>query len=255
MEFQLTIDSAKFRATNAAWNQLMLNDPWSVGYVSTLIEMESYSTKEDWEDFYYKSGEKRNELLKNVDVNVFQVLENDKDIRKSKATARNFDWKTRSINTSYGRTKEQLLEKGKLLRDLMKNNGVALSENEAFECVRFRVICETWNGIIIRERNTVHKLSALFPTTEFRKVSGEMDHQFAVDYELYYHGKLAAAIQIKPTSYNGTAAYILKAKRANNIKNELYFEKFGAKVIDVLSDTKGNIQNAEAIEKLKICIV
>ena len=37
-EFVLKIDENKFRSTNDTWNRLMLNDPWSVGYVSTLIE-------------------------------------------------------------------------------------------------------------------------------------------------------------------------------------------------------------------------
>ena len=36
-EFVLSIDTRKFSSTNALWNDLMLNDPLSVGYVSTLI--------------------------------------------------------------------------------------------------------------------------------------------------------------------------------------------------------------------------
>ena len=30
-EFILPIDRTKFSSTNSAWNDLMLNDPWSVG--------------------------------------------------------------------------------------------------------------------------------------------------------------------------------------------------------------------------------
>ena len=46
-EFVLGIDKEKFRSTNAKWNELMLNDPWSVGYVSTLIEAANWKNKED----------------------------------------------------------------------------------------------------------------------------------------------------------------------------------------------------------------
>ena len=62
-EFVLSIDKEKFRSTNAEWNNLMLNAPWSVGYVSTLIELHSWHSKEEWERFYYESGEKRDSLL------------------------------------------------------------------------------------------------------------------------------------------------------------------------------------------------
>ena len=49
-EFVLSIDKDKFRSTNAKWNELMLNDPWSVGYVSTLIEAANWKCKEEWEE-------------------------------------------------------------------------------------------------------------------------------------------------------------------------------------------------------------
>ena len=48
-EFVNTIDLQKFASTNGAWNDLMLNDPWSVGYVTTLIELKQFKTKEEWE--------------------------------------------------------------------------------------------------------------------------------------------------------------------------------------------------------------
>lgn len=59
-EFVLSIDQDKFRSTNAKWNELMLNDPWSVGYVSTLIEAANWKNKEEWENAYYASGHTRN---------------------------------------------------------------------------------------------------------------------------------------------------------------------------------------------------
>ena len=54
-EFVLTIDKDKFRSTNAKWNELMLNDPWSVGYVSTLIEAANWKNKEEWEETIQKA--------------------------------------------------------------------------------------------------------------------------------------------------------------------------------------------------------
>ena len=62
-EFVLSIDKDKFRSTNAKWNELMLNDPWSVGYVSTLIEAAIWKNKEEWEETYYASGKVRNDMI------------------------------------------------------------------------------------------------------------------------------------------------------------------------------------------------
>lgn len=53
-EFTLPIDETKFRRTNIPWNDLCLNDPWSVGHVSTLIEAQTFLSKEQWEQFYYE---------------------------------------------------------------------------------------------------------------------------------------------------------------------------------------------------------
>lgn len=58
-EFILSIDKEKFRSTNAKWNKLMLNDPWSVGYVSTLIETANWKNKEEWETTYYLLCQRR----------------------------------------------------------------------------------------------------------------------------------------------------------------------------------------------------
>ena len=62
-EFILSIDPVKFRSTNAPWNDLMLNDPWSVGYVSSLIEAKEWTSKEEWESAYYASGNERRNLI------------------------------------------------------------------------------------------------------------------------------------------------------------------------------------------------
>ena len=62
-EFILSIDKEKFRSTNAKWNELMLNDPWSVGYVSSLIEAANWKNKEEWEETYYASGKVRNDII------------------------------------------------------------------------------------------------------------------------------------------------------------------------------------------------
>jgi hypothetical protein len=250
VEYILTIDADKFRSTNATWNNLMLNDPWSVGYVTTLIELVPFDKKEDWENFYYESGHKRELEIGKLSFDFQNIVNDESLIRVNRIAVNQLNWDLKNLNTQYGRTKERLNKKGLILFNEVKNNGLGLTEDDCVECVRFRVICETWNGVIVRERNTVQNLKNRFPNTEFRKVIGEIDHTFAVDYELYKNGVLTSAIQIKPQSYTWSAPYIQKARNANKNKNQEYLKKFGVQVYDVISDSRGNILNTDVLNNL-----
>lgn len=79
---------------------------------------------------------------------------------------------------------------------------------------------------------------------------GDIDHKYAVDYELYKNGVLYAAIQIKPNSYTWNVPYIQKARNANKRKNQEYSEKWKVPVFDIISNSKGEIQNPEILKNL-----
>lgn len=243
-EFKLSIDVGKFRSTNAAWNNLMLNDPWSVGYVSQLIETKEWSSKEEWEQFYYDSGEERQTLIPSA----FQdILNNDSLQLTQKDRIQTLSWQYKNLNYQYGRTKEDLMNKARKLNSVAKN----LTLDECFECVRFRTICETWNGIIVRENNTIKNLSQLFPHLEFRKTDGNIDHTYAVDYEVLYDGVLKCGIQIKPKSYTFNAPYLQKARFANQQKYAAYTELKGVPVLTVISKGSGEILNGDILKHLR----
>lgn len=140
-EFVLGIDRDKFSSTNGMWNKLMLNDPWSVGYVSALIELQSWKSKEDWEDFYYQSGEQRRSLLGENRA----ILDDFSLIRTNRAEVNKLLWDVKNLNTQYGRTREDLNGRAEALYAAVRNNGHGLTLEECEECVRFRVICEIWN--------------------------------------------------------------------------------------------------------------
>ena len=144
-EFVLTIDKDKFRSTNAKWNELMLNDPWSVGYVSTLIEAANWKNKEEWEETYYASGKARNVFIEQnaTQLGYSKEFFNDTTIPHNKANYYALSWDVKNVNTQKGRTKEDLRAKGEILYNAVKNNGYGLTLEECIECVRFRVICDT----------------------------------------------------------------------------------------------------------------
>lgn len=249
MLFRLNIDTSKFRATNAVWNHLCLNDPWSVGYVSTLIEKQSFATKEAWESYYYESGKKRQAALLQLDSSLQKTLNNGLLKRENPQLIRQIPFKYRQINTQFGRTKADFEEKAK---SLQKHCHIELTTMEAIECVRFRVICETWNGIIVRERATIQTLQRHFPQIEFRVSDGERDYQYAIDYELFLHNQLLGAIQIKPKSYQGNQSYLQKAKNANQRKHQAYFNAHKRNVRYIFANHQGEILNTDDfLEKLK----
>lgn len=248
-EFVLPIDGNKFRSTNSAWNRLMLNDPWSVGYVSSLIETQEWTSKEEWESFYYKSGEDRKRLIVNNPnrtlIEDFTLQINNKNVIYS------LSWNDKNLNYQYGRTKDDLEQKASALYESVKNNGLGITLDECFQCVRYRTICETWNGIIIRENNTVSNLKSMFPSIVFKKTDGNTDHTFAVDYELFYNGKLILGIQVKPKSYLGNAPYLKAAQYANQKKYAAYKAAYDVDVLTIVSKTNGEVINVEALDKIK----
>lgn len=247
-DFSLQIDADLFRSTNGAWNYLMLNDPWSVGYVTSLIEVRQWSSKEEWEQYYFASGTERK--LKSGER--FKEIENFQLVRTNKRAIYNLPWSLKNLNYQYGRTKEDLMRRAKALLSFMKEQGSPITLEQCYECVRYRTICETWNGVIIREHNTIKVLQPMFSNTvSFKKTDSEIDHQYAVDYEVYMNGLLKFGIQIKPKSYFGKAPYLERARYANEQKFAAYQERYDVPVYIVTSKTNGEIQNPEVITSMQ----
>ena len=250
--FKNPLEKSRFEFTNAPWNRLRLNDPWSVGYVSSLVVYRDFRKKEEWESFYYQSGKLRNERLLTQKEEDQHRLNNFQLILTHPEQVYQIDPRLRTINTSYGRTRDQLMERAAVLYNYLLGRGSNLSLKECFECVRFRTIGQTWNGIVLREKNTLQRLREYFPECNWISTDGEFDHRYAVDYEILCNGKRVAAIQIKPRSYQqGKQPYLLKAREANRRKNLEYTRLFGCEVFDVISTTDGSLLNPEVIEKLR----
>lgn len=238
--FENKIDQRKFRYTNAIWNELQLNHPMSVGYVTTLIESQNFQTKEEWREFYYQSGHKRLELAK------------EQNITLSSNTPQ-----AKILNGNFGRTEEELRDKGRQMYEALQKQGnpLQITLSECIYMVKYRVMGETWNGVIMREKNTIKTLQIHFPQCTFKKVDGVTDFRYGIDFEMYLHGNLLSAIQVKPLSYQkGFSQEIQKAKRANERKNKEYKNDFGKDVHYIYSSNKGEILNKEILQTLQLTI-
>jgi len=230
--FSIIIDNEKFRSTNYLWNKLRLNSPYSVGYVTTLIESKVFKNKEEWRDFYFQSGEERLDKMHNLGLT-------DKDKSQLK-------WQ--QLAGSHGRTESELKGLGKQLYQEVERQGNSLGITlpECVWMVKYRVIGETWNGVIAREQNTIKTLQGDFPELTFKSCDGETDYRYGIDYEVFDGDERIVAIQIKPDSYRkGRSKAILNAKKSNELKNEAYTEKYQAPVLYIYATTKGNIINVD----------
>lgn len=244
--FKLQIDPAFFRSTNAKWNELTLNDPWSVGYVTRLIQDFKFDSKEDWEKKYFESGSLRQIELEKLPIIDRELLEKDLLKKYDPLQMNNLPLSIKQLNWNYGRTKFDLEKKAILLKNAMHERDHNLEAY--YQCVHHRVIGETWNGVIVREENTICNLRKKFPHLEFTKVDATRDYQYAIDYEVYKNNRLMAAIQIKPKTYVNNASYLIKAQKANAEKNKKYNEEYHVRVFTILSNHNGEIINPEVLE-------
>ncbi len=252
--FENTLDRQRFESTNALWNSLCLNDPWSVGYVSRLVESKIFCQKEDWESFYYASGAERKNLLMNLPAEIVALL-NDFELKRTNPGAipsLRQEWKT--LNYNYGRTPGDLQQKALVLYRAASAEAIDITENECVESVRFRTICQTWNGVIVREKKAADYLRQLFPGCDFIKTEGAFDYHYAVDFQVFIKGKMIAGLQIKPISYlKSKAPYVQTARTANLRKHRDFIARFGAPVFELVFEN-GAIQNPAQLVELKTLI-
>ena len=150
----------------------------------------------------------------------------------------------------HGRSKKYLASVGKKLYDGVKST-VDITLEECIESVRFRVICETWNGIMITETNTINTLRiATENKVQFKKTEGNFDCDYAVDFEMFNGDKLLCGIQIKPNSYMGDEDYQVEARKINERKNEKYEQKFDIEVFTITANSHGCITSGKEFVKI-----
>lgn len=166
------------------------------------------------------------------------------------------DKKLNILNFNYGRTKKEIAEKGVILFKALEKEGNPhnLTKKECMYIAFYRIICETWNGIMCREMNTIeyltNKLNKYGYEVFLIDTSGRFDASYGVDFELYYEGYIVCGIQIKPISYTKNNVGLKKSIELNTVKNNNYSQKFNRKVHYIYSKQNGHIENQEIIEEI-----
>lgn len=206
------IDKEIFRKTNVPWNRMMLNVPWSVGSVSQLIELKLFKNKEEWRDFYYEMGAYSLKQMSTLSKDLQDILHDEQLIRTDKDKVSQLSKQNTNINKLNGRTEAELKKKGNILYEAVKNSIPDITQNDCFKAVKYRVIGETWNGVVLREKSTIEGLKKKYSNLDFKKTDGTFD------FELYKNERRICGIQLKPKSYIYDTPYIKRAKDTNRKK-------------------------------------
>jgi len=247
--FVSAVSQEKMSSTNEFWNTMKLNNQWIVGQVSGIIQQKEFKNKEEWKDYYFNSGKKRLELISELEKRDKAALKSIelKDFYKTSSRT------LHSLNTQHGRTEKELDEIGDVLYGAVRLTGNPLNISR-YECrymVKHRVIADTWNGLIKRERNTMKTLRAMFGKGyDVIKTDGDVDIRYEVDAEIYHEGKRVAGIQIKPQSYTKQFQGNQSTYDINEKKNTNYEKTFGCPVFYVFSDISGRIHNADVFQEI-----
>lgn len=247
--FECAIPKVKLSYTNDIWNNMKLNNPWIIGTVTAIIQQQPFASKEEWKAYYFQTGASRLELLENVSP--------DDRLRLQSIEIWNFnkcsDPRANSINKVYGRTKDELNSIGDIMYGAIRatNNPHHITRHDCRYIVQYRILGETWNGLMRREKATIATLSNVFGEDfSVEKVDGVTDIKYEVDAEIFHKGKLIAGVQIKPKSYQTNFAGNQKAYAINERKNKAYTKLKDVPVFYIYSDTKGTIYNFDILKEI-----
>jgi len=232
------IPAEKERVLNLIVERHKMCSPNSVGQVSELVLYKKLKFIKDWENFYFTSGRKRKKI----------IVQNSKKFGKSKLKKL-----ISGLNKSFGRTEEELEEKGEELFkyipeetkrlsqaiDVLKN----ITEKDCKDCIKQYVIDNTWVGIIKRENAVIKKLIKRGIKPEnIKKTTGSIDTNLGVDREIFSDDmKKKIGLQIKPDNSRGGPLIDEHIKSAQ--------AKYKGRVITIFSNTKGKIRDEDKIIK------
>ena len=132
-------ESKDFIEISSFFKNLNLNKSFCIGYLNEL--MSKYNSYEDWVKGYFESGEERLSLLNSLDsitrkanLDYTWFMESGRTPIKS----------IFSYNSEYGRTKDELGDYAKVIKDKMDEAGYSYSLEEIYAVVYMNIVQIPW---------------------------------------------------------------------------------------------------------------
>jgi threonine synthase len=199
-------------------NRWGLNKAHSVGTTSELIRINSPSTFEEWENYYFENAKQK---------------------------------KRNGIRI----TREYLIELGRKLyiklSEVVQNELESVTEEECIDYAYNLVLNRTYEGYMGEIQTTYGQLQNILGV-QIKPAPDEWDRLYNVDFFIEINGKYIG-LQIKPTTFKHTFEDY-KWKEMQETSHRKFQEKFGGKVFTVFSVKEGNkkvIHNPKVIEEIR----
>ena len=219
----------EFRDTNKPWGDLHLNSYKNVGAVMALVKESNATTFEEWEHYYFKTGEQRKSIL--AAATEENPLSTDE---------------LNNLNYNFGRTASDLL---KIADTLASKCNISLQN--AYNYVYIRILDETWKGYEteLNAAKAMEPICSQYSNLTISHADLVKDNKYAVDFEIFQGSNLLLGVQIKPTTYRDSFnPGVIRDKKTNQIKNEAYLNEFGAKVLYLYTDW-GKVVNMNELQE------
>lgn len=235
------------KETNGLWNRERLNSQFIWGNLSTIIQKGHPNSVEEWQKYYFYSGQLRQAHLKRLTEEKQKELSDyNGRFQYRKATSK--------INLDFGRTREEFDQfvEYSYEKYIKKWYSLNLTLEDWREIVSIHIFQETFNGYY-REICVVKTLKERFPEYEINKVSGEVDFLYGIDFVFQQKDKLLLAIQIKPMSYfyglEKGLPHLIEAECINQNKQRKLYQLKDIETSTIYSES-GEV-NEEKIEEIR----
>lgn len=213
--------TSEFRNTNKIWNDYGFNQRESIGSTMFLIRQRKPKTFIEWAKYYFDTGEKRLQLLKNKNLSVHD--------------RKNIDYYNGRIGRELADISAQFAKVANISYEMALN----------YVCIR--VLDETWDGYLREQSGYTAIRKECFNYKNLRVVESPnyIDLTYAVDFEIKYNGKPILGIQVKPPTFESSKLEGVADSWSQNIEKHIkYKQTFKADTM-FLYINEGKILNRE----------
>jgi hypothetical protein len=191
-----SIDPRQYLILERLWRKMRFDSPQLIGLLFAMVEKRGYEDWQAWEDYYYKSGEKRLKEMRRFSEDFRTVLANPFIQDRGKLR-----WPVYLINYFNGRTKTEVEQMALSLYRQIESKESDISEAICIEFCRYKVVGEPWNRMQLRFRNTIDNLSEQQPGLKIRRTSSRFLGQFGCSATVSIGVRQWAGISIRSSAW------------------------------------------------------
>ena len=238
-----------YKFLNSIWTDMHYGSPHIIGLLFSMVEETAYPSWKKWEEHYYLSGNQRIELLQRLSEDF-----KERALNPGRFSKKEISWPIYEVNYFHGRTKNEVFNIAKSLHNNSHRSfpDLDISFSETLEFVRFKIIGEPWNQLLIRYTRTVSELRNMVPQIQIKRAKIEFVKNYGFQGLITKNDKPRAGIQVKSAGWLKQFNLLRNQIRNSEEKVNAYKEEFGTEVFTFFSRLDGFIVNSEESKKFDL---